>query len=51
MIRWIQCVFSLLVLALLAGCGNSASLEPAAEQDELSKWVEQNPAPPETPVD
>ncbi|WP_160148170.1 hypothetical protein [Rubripirellula obstinata] len=33
-------------LVMVLGCGGAGdSLEQAAEPDELSKWVEDNPAP------
>jgi hypothetical protein len=45
---------SLLVVVMVCsvGCGDSAGpAAPATNQDELSQWVKDNPAPPETPVD
>ncbi len=38
-----------LAAALLIGCGTKATA-PVADQDELSRWVEQNPAPREVEV-
>ncbi|MCM2373898.1 hypothetical protein [Aporhodopirellula aestuarii] len=40
------CLFA---LPLLFGCGaDSGTPKPAAEQDELSAWVSENPAPETT---
>jgi len=39
-------VLTMLSLVSFMGCGGgSGTASPAVEQDELSKWVEQNPAP------
>ncbi len=40
----------LLVTSLVVGC-ESSTPTPAAEQDEVEKWVSDNPAPPPAPVD
>lgn len=49
--RLINVTLLLFAVAFVVGCGGSSSNAPVAEQDELSKWVAENPAPPETPVD
>lgn len=42
----------LLAIICIVGCGgNSGPAAPATSQDEVSNWVKDNPAPPETPVD
>jgi hypothetical protein len=51
MIRLSTCFLLLFVWAFVVGCGGSTALSPVAEQDEISKWVAENPSPPETPVD
>ena len=40
-----------MAIALLVGCGDSNATAPMAEQDELTQWVKDNPAPPATPVE
>jgi Tfp pilus assembly protein PilP len=43
------CYSGLLVMAMLlvVGCGRTDSAASVADQNELSRWVEQNPAPKE----
>jgi len=42
---------SLVCFGLLAtGCGGKENLELSADGDELSKYVSENPAPPEIPL-
>lgn len=49
--RLIHIMLPLLAISFLVGCGSGSSAAPVVEQDELSQWAEQNPSPPETPVD
>lgn len=38
----------LALVAFVVGCGGSSEPAPVAGQDELQKWVAENPAPPES---
>ncbi len=48
--RLLNIALPLMAIALLIGCGGSDASAPMVEQDELTKWVSENPAPPATPV-
>ncbi|MGB7325503.1 MAG: hypothetical protein WBD31_11585 [Rubripirellula sp.] len=41
----------LLSLSTIAGCGGTPEAAPAAAQDELSQWVDDNPAPEATELE
>ncbi|TWU49128.1 hypothetical protein [Rubripirellula reticaptiva] len=41
----------LLSLSTLVGCGGTPEPAPAAQQDELSQWVDDNPAPEATELE
>ncbi len=43
-------LFLLLFLVGTVGCGDGAA-KPAVDEDELSQWVSDNPAPEEVPLD
>ncbi|TWU56695.1 hypothetical protein Poly51_26120 [Rubripirellula tenax] len=41
----------LLTLSTIVGCGGPSETAPAASQDELSQWVNENPAPEEVELE
>lgn len=41
-------VFLLIVLGFVAGCGGSSATTTTANQDELQKWVAENPVTEES---
>ena len=47
---WISLVAAVALIASV-GCGGSGTVETAAEKDELSEWVADNPAPEEAPLE
>lgn len=51
MTRYFRLVTLFAVSAIVVGCSSSTGPTTSAEQDELTKWVEENPSPPEVDPD